>query len=645
LFSYFSDYFKKNIEYRNQITNNKIKLTINAMTETFKLHVTDYLDKAFPNKELPMNAIIEKGKCGIGGTYMELKNKNRKSVIVVPTIGIIEDKIDAKEENEELKYPNLYAIYGKMNQKEISDYLINVQPQKIIITPDSLRKFIESAQSVQGLWERIKHEYVLLFDEFHAIITEAFRNKMIDAFEQLFEFENQSFISATPYYFSDPRMRNFDNYKITFYEKFGIINIVLAFSVKAALNAILTGEVETAGNVHIFYNSVREIADVVNYAELKDCNIYCANKPENKEKLGNAARFFNPKPTTGKYKKFNFYTSKYFEGWDLEDNNCTIVLVTDIHSPHTKVGISNKGVQAVGRIRTKPNQPETYPAVIYHLTNHFNKLDMQPLQYFKNKYFFNASKEIKSYNGYTDCCKSAGFEPLKEKTEFVEKFANVNSNTGKAIINYTKTDQIINESACNEVFNHIKFIKEAWEKANYDTRIGTYLELRKPKEFKRLTKLTVKEIIKMFKKLKPKFEFIFNSEETEKQLNQLISKYPDIYNLYKNLTIEEMESVNYDLEEMQKLFILKNNKDAEIKVMKILPLSFSVGERYIKNDIKIKLQKIYNESGYIEKVKAEDLKNKQWYEVKECKIRNKSGKYDNGFEIIRPEFPIIISNK
>jgi len=610
-----------------------------------KLHVTDYLDKAFPNEQLPMNAIIEKGKCGIGGTYMELNDTTRKSIIVVPTIGIIEDKIHSKDENGKLKHLDLYAIYGKMTPKEIANYLINVQPQKIIITPDSLRKFIDSAKSIPLLWEMIKKEYFILFDEFHAIITEAYRNKMIDAFEQLFEFENKSFISATPYHFSDPKMQNLKRYKITFHEKFGMISIVNAKSVKAALNAILTESIETTGNVHIFYNSVTEIAAAVNHAELKDCNVYCADKSENMEKLGSAAKFYKPRPITGEYKKINFYTSKYFEGWDLEDNNSTIILVTDIHNPHTKVGISNKGVQATGRIRIKPDKQETYPSAIYHITNHLSNPNMKKLDYFNKKYFFNANEEIKSYNNYIDKCKTEGFEPLEEKTELVKKFANINPDTEKAIINHTKVDQLINESTCNEVYNHIDFIIEAWKNANYDIQIADYEELLKPKEIKRQTKLSVKEILEAFQKLMPKSNFIFNSEEMEKQLNLLKSKHPIIYEAYQKLTLDEIKETEYNIKEMEKLLILKNNKSAEMKVLKLLPHYFSVGRRYTKIDIKTYLQEIYNKAGYKLKAKAEQINNPNWYDARPCKIKNKAGGYDNGFEIQRMNFKTLVATK
>lgn len=614
-------------------------------TETFTLHVTDYLDKAFPDKHLPMNAIIEKGKCGIGGTYMELMDKSRKSIIVVPTIGIIEDKTHSLDENGKLKYPDLYDIYGRMTQEEILHDLLNEQPQKIIITPDSLGKFIDAAKSEKGLWERIKKEYFILFDEFHAIITEAFRNRMIDAFEQLFEFENKSFISATPYYFSDPRMKNLDRYRITFYEKFGTINIVNANSPKAALNAILTGKVDTTGNVHISYNSVTEITEAVKRAELIDCNIYCADNTKNMKTLGSLKKFYKSRPTTGQYKKFNFYTSKYFEGWDLIDNNCTIVLVTDVRNPHTKVGISNKGVQAVGRIRTDKDKPESYPSMIYHITNHSYNHHIKRQEQFIEEYFFDANKRIQNYNILLDDCKKEGYEPVNEQTEFVKKFAKFDRKTGNAILSHTKVDQIINESVCNEVYNHINFIKEAWINANYSIRVAYYEEILTPKEMKRKSKVFIKKIFETLQKLQPKSEFIFNSKEIEEQLEEMKSKYPVIYEAYQKLNLEEIKSTDYKEKELQKLLILKNNKVAEYRILKMLPLYFIVGKRYTKAEIKAKLQEIYDKIGYAEKAKSEQLQNKKWYEIKECKIPNGAGKCNNGFEIIRPQFSTIICNR
>ena len=111
------------------------------------------------------------------------------------------------------------------------------------------------------------------------------------------------------------------------------------------------------------------------------------------------------------------------------------------------------------------------------------------------------------------------------------------------------------------------------------------------------------------------------------------------------LTKEEINSTDYKMDEIKKLLILKDNKDSEMKVLKLLPLSFSVGKRYSKENIKAKLQEIYNNAGYKKKATAEQLKNSDWYDTKPCKVKDKEGKDKNGFEILRMNFKLIVSTR
>jgi hypothetical protein len=464
---------------------------------------------------------------------------------------------------------------------------------------------------------------------------------MIEAFELHFNFKNRAVISATPYYFSDPRMNDLDYYKITFDKPLGKINIINTNSIKACVNAFLTNEVRTPANVHIFFNSVTEIAEAIEFADLKDCNVHCSDKDENREKTG---QFFNPQPIKGQYKKFNFYTTSHFEGWNLEDANATIILVTDVYKPHTKVGISNKGVQAIGRQRVKQNKPETQPFVIYHITNHRNTETFKTMEAFKNDYLFDADWEADDYNRYLEACKQQEREPSKEKTEFVKKYATLNPETGKAEISYTKVDQFINESACNEEFNHIDYIKEAWQKAGFETDIYEYRQTVE-KQTKRKTTKSVQEILSDFESLDPKNAFIFRTDADTHKLTSLKNKYPVLYQAYQTLSKEEIASTNYNANEIEKLVILKNNKDAEIRVLKLFPLYFAIGGRYTKEYIKTTLQQIYDKAGFTKKATAEQLGNQDWYETKPCKIKNKSGVYENGFEILRMNFKLLASTK
>ena len=566
------------------------KLNLNE-TE-IKLSITDYISEAF--NMLPTNSFINKGRCGVGGTHLELKTK-RNSIIVVPTKGIITDKVNAKDENGNPEYPNLFPIMGGVNTNDIEKYLLNykIQFKKIIVTPDSFYKIIEAVQNFD-LLEDIYTDYYLVLDEAHSIITESFRKSMIKAFELHFKFENRIIISATPFYFTDPRLKDLDYYRITFHEKLGKINIINAKSVRTCVNDFLTGKVETKGNIHIFYNSVTEIAEAIELAELKDCNVHCA---ENERNLGKIGKSFKSQPINGEYKKINFYTTSHFEGWNLEDINPTIILVTDIHNPHSRVGISNKGVQGIGRQRTKENRPETQPYEIYHITNHRNMKTIKTLEDIKNEYFFDAEWDTDEYNRYIEACKLQGRKPSKDKTEFVKRYADINIETGLAEICHLKINQYMNDAVCNEEFNHIEYIQEAWEKAGFETDLQTHSETL-DKKIQRKTKKSIKEILEDIEALDPANQYIFQSENNIKNLARLKTEYPILYKAHKLLSLEEVESTNYNAKEIEKLLVLKINKNAKIKILKLLPLYFTVGQRYTKIKIKEKLQEIYDKAGF-----------------------------------------------
>ena len=602
---------------------------LSEKTHEIKLKLTDYLDKAF--KVIPSNAFIHKGRCGIGGTHLELKTE-RNSIIIVPTKGIITDKINSKDENGNPEYPNLFPVMGGVITEDIMKHLSSNAPnKKLMTTPDSLYKIIEAAG---GNIDELYRDYFLLYDEAHSIVTESYRESMIKAFEEQFNFDNRSFISATPYYFTDKRMKGLEYHKIIFDEPLGKVNIIHAKNVKACIIKELNDAKESNNNLHIFFNSVTEIAEAIELAGLTDCNVHCADKDYNLEKIG---KFFNSQPTKGQYKKINFYTTSHFEGWNLGDINPTIILVTDVYKAHTKVGISNKGVQAIGRQRIKLNKQETTPT-IKHITNHRNTKTYKPMKEIMNNYLFDAEWEIDDYNRYIDACKEQEREPSQDKTNLVQKYATINTDTGKAEICHTKIDQLINESACDEEFNHIHYIQEAWQRAGFETNLETHSETL-DKKIQRKTKKSVKEILEDFEMLESTNSFIFGQQSKEQiQLTKLRSKYPVLYDAYKRLTSEEVESSNYTMTGIEKLLILKNNKDAEIRVLKLLPHYFTVGERYTKETIKDNLQAIYDKAGCIKKATAEQINT--WYDARPCKKKDKAGTYHNAFEIQRMRFNV-----
>ncbi|NDV79828.1 DEAD/DEAH box helicase family protein [Dysgonomonas sp. 511] len=150
-----------------------------------KLKLTDYIDKAFDI--LPVNSFINKGRCGVGGTTLELKT-GRNTILVVPTVGIIEDKRDEINKEGDLEYPDLLCVYGEMLIEEIVDFLIDDIPnKKIMVTPDSLSKIVKAAESIL-MEDELYSDFYIMLDECHSPITEKYRKKMVDMIEIFFRF-------------------------------------------------------------------------------------------------------------------------------------------------------------------------------------------------------------------------------------------------------------------------------------------------------------------------------------------------------------------------------------------------------------------------------------------------------------------------
>ena len=71
----------------------------------------------------------------------------------------------------------------------------------------------------------------------------------------------------------------------------------------------------------------------------------------------------------------------------------------------------------------------------------------------------------------------------------------------------------------------------------------------------------------------------------------------------------------------------------ESEISKKVNKIFIIGNRYSSKNIKSSLSELYKESNYKKTPKATDLE--EWFEVKEVKVKDSSGKWDRGYEIIK----------
>jgi len=586
---------------------------------------------------LPSNAFINKGRCAIGGTYMEITNKLRSSIIVVPNISILIDKLN--------QHPEIDIIYGDVGIAKVREYFRTQKvAHKIMTTPEGVKKLVQAAKD-ERRYEEIKSTWYLLLDEAHTFITEHYREDILLPFKYFWKFQHKAIISATPYYFSDERFQSLDYHEVSFgNRKLGNVTLVNAASVEATLDYVFKNRDAYEGNLHVILNSVNEIKLAIERSDLDSCCIFCADDDKHKNliTLGDLTKFYVDQPKTGIFKKVNFYTARYFEGWDLYDENATMILVTNIYKPHTMIGVSTKGKQAIGRLRNRANK-------FIHITNHGKRKVFKSVATFKEEYLIDAKYLLNENESLLEHHKTTGSK-LKPR-EALNKFADVDKDSGIATLNFMKLDQQINESANNEIYNHIDYIIEDWEKAGYNVDVEpSFLEFETKTTMKRKSK--AKELEEDFNALEEYQSIltggtIFTFGQTLEE--RIKDRNPTAWEAWKYLNKAELEALKYNIKKVKSAVILKQNTLSETKLLKLLANEFTIGKRYSNKEVKCKLQAIYNrleyrnEDGIIKTAVATHISEQGRFEVEQCKIKNAKGESEHGLLILRAKFALKIA--
>ncbi|KQS41750.1 hypothetical protein [Pedobacter sp. Leaf194] len=514
---------------------------------TFTIAPDVRLDKIFD--AIPSNSIINKGRCGIGGTYLEIK-ADRNSIIVIPTNAVIDSKCFDSTGN---LLENHYVVRGKVedfNFAELREFMSDdTSFKKIFCTPESLGKIAKSGYPL----ELLHNQWFILFDESHSTITDAYRKNMLLAFEYFFQFKYKSMISATPYRFSDARIQAFDSYTIRFNDFIGSIEIKSTPYVIALLHTILTSPDHFPSRVHIFLNSVKGIANAIRMANLKDCAIFCKDDTKNMNELDELRGYFKAKPEQDSFSKYNFYTTKYFEGWDLEDKNATLIVISDVNQLTLRSGISNKCVQALGRNRSKSHR-------LIHITNDRAVKVFTHFEDIEESTFRTAEDVINHYNAHIHNSTNNDFPADEDIERSVEKYCDKVTSTKEVTLSHFKVDRIINGNYCNQEYNHLDYIRQAWEKSHYKVTISKNYVPKIPE-----IPLRMKESHKV-KLMVEYLDELHNNSENVENYSSMQDFLPRdlgyIIEYYNELGSDVMKRYNFNINQMRDLFRKSRNNEA-----------------------------------------------------------------------------------
>lgn len=606
----------KQIDYTRYLSS--VSKTDLNTTYNYRLKIKHRLSRIFDT--IPANSIINKGRCGIGGTYLEIKAR-RNSIIIVPTNAIIDNKCF---DSSGVLWPKFLDVRGRFYPKhfaELKQFIESDQiNKKIFCTPEGLDKIIKCGVDV----EMIYNDWFLLLDEAHTLITDAFRGEILKTFQYFFNFKYKTVISATPYTFSDPRFDHFDIYNIRFRGYVGRMELINTINVNAVLYTRLINPKYFPGRVHIFLNSVSGIAQAIRTSQITDCSIFCRDEKENLNKLDELRGYHKEFPSEETFSKFNFYTSKYFEGWDLNDANATIIVISDINNLTLKTGVSNKCVQAAGRNRR-------YSHKIIHITNHRSIDDQRPFKQIEDETLVTASSAINNWNNHLVDLQNTTSTPDKDFEEVALKYSDLDEKTQYATINHSKVDQIINQLFCNQEYNHINYIHNAWERSGYKVKELEYHVPKLPADVINLNKTNgVRVMVEFLEALHKNSERDFPGYKAIENL--LPENKEDIISYYNLIGPDRIRALGCNLKLITVEFNEKRNELNRSFVKEKYFAKFDKTRRSI-NDIRALLEELYftfeivnPKTSTIMTAHAADLKG-MFTKVKQCKILGENGYY------------------
>jgi len=316
--------------------------------------------------------IINKKITDVGGTYAAINCKH-SYIVVVPFIDLATSIYLDKNNTYDV-----FRLYGGVLKTGFTDYMDNHKVRKITVTYDSFAKLINW---IEQRGEDL-NDYKVLVDEYHLILEDMdFRDDAINSMlDNVTRFDHYSFLSATPINtdFEFDFFKELPHYEIDWGKTStitplkiktpnvykGTVALIEEFQKGLMLDDI-EGNVSKVGELHIFMNSVKGIAQVCSTARLqdKDVRIICADNIRN----GILLNKYKINSISDKNKPINFYTKKGFQGCNVFSHSGLVVVVSDSKLAHTLIDIETTLTQIVGRIRLNDEYQNAFRHKIYHI--------------------------------------------------------------------------------------------------------------------------------------------------------------------------------------------------------------------------------------------------------------------------------------
>lgn len=567
-------------------------------------------------KEIPTDTILCKTLTGLGATYEEIKAK-RHSIIIEPNVSTIQSKLSDSKHTKD----NLFGVIENVGIDDIKEYILDSKSKcyKLLVTPES---FIKVKKAFEDLNMHMHDECFMLFDECHKLIKDAdYRENIHLPLDDFFQFKDKALVSATPVELSDPRFNNFQ--KLVIEPQFPYSKDIYIQYTNNTLERFKTTIKELKNDcICIFLNSTDTIHAIMDKTGiLEESTVFCA--PKSVYKLKHSLNFKNAysKFESKQMKKYNFFTSRFYAGMDIELNyKPDLIMLSDVNLvEHTILDPYTDIIQIIGRFRHGVNY-------ITHITNSFTD------------YPYRSKEEVLREIGvYETCYKfirrelgnaidngaQYAFRKLLETSPF-NKFLDINKKKVYCTVdNYvndimTRNLYLNKENILYKIYNDeilMKYFNAFTAFYPYKAGDAEWLQLRNAN----------KSIISKRKAIVDILEKILPYEtESDYEFREEIRKAdPLIVEAVDALGIAEVRKLRYITNSL-KLAIYKVNSTSP-QVTELIHDHFEVNKRYLLTYIKQTIIQIYNECGIKspERVTAQTLY--KYFNCRPCNIKKKEG--------------------
>lgn len=553
-----------------------------------------YLSDVLP--ELPIG-ILNKKLTNVGGSFVAL-NSPDNYLIVVPT----RDLIDNKLANPKNSIYELFGIYAGITKKELREYLVRNEKHHILVTYDSLPKLIKwlSELSINA------YDYRVLFDEYHMLLTEmGYRSRAIESLvREAKNFKHYTFMSATPIPEKFlPKVLaelpyteiKWTNTKLLIPTRFCSPNVYqttvrLINELETGLNGIEVKE------LFIFTNTVVGIKQILDSADLSpdDVKVVCAKTLRNEQTLGK----YQVSTMTGENKKYNFFTSKGFQGCDLFSKSGLAIVVSDAKKKHTLTDIQTTLYQISGRIRDVDN---VFADRLFHIySTGYVTQTREQYESEKKEIVADSLDVIQNNNNSSERVRIA----YSKRGNMDDYFVSFNEET--KILEYSDLKEKFadfNYELTQHTYTNGLSIRKAYEDNGIEAGIQnqTWLADRDTQLVKRVTKIGFKILLEQYIELREQ-----NNKEDEELITRYEFEHPIFKQAYNNLGKKAINSCKFNEKTIkEKLYSTSSTSMDAVKDM--IEQQFKKGDQLSAKEVKAELQKIYDFLHIKSKAKASDI--------------------------------------